>query len=56
MTKTQDKHAVHHDNGAMALWILSQSLQAAALPSATGFMSLPSVGVAAAGAQISVQG
>ncbi|MDB5346674.1 MAG: hypothetical protein JWP89_5051 [Schlesneria sp.] len=56
MTKTPDKHAVHHDDGAMALWGLAQAMQVAALPSAAGFMALPTVGVAAAGTQISVQG
>lgn len=56
MTKIPDKHAVHHDDSAMVLWSLAQSMQVAALPSAAGFMALPSVGVAAAGAQISVQG
>jgi hypothetical protein len=55
MTQTPEKHKTTHD-GSMALWGLAQAMQAAALPSAAGFMALPAAGMAAVGAQISVQG
>ena len=56
MTQTPDTHKTQpHDDGSMALLNLAQAMQAGALPSAAGFMALPSVTTAVIGALISVQ-
>lgn len=55
MTRTPDKHKTQPLDASLALWSLAQSMQAAALPSAAGFMALPVAGLSV-GTQISVQG